>query len=61
MYVLEAGLEAGLELPYTCRGGICGYAWPWCGWQAAHTGLTEDVSPMQGMRRPGSTGQGGSE
>ena len=24
MYILEAGLEAGLELPYTCRGGICG-------------------------------------
>jgi 2Fe-2S type ferredoxin len=23
-YILDAGLEAGLELPYTCRGGICG-------------------------------------
>ena len=23
-YVLDAGLDAGLELPFTCRGGICG-------------------------------------
>lgn len=23
-YILDAGLDAGLELPYTCRGGICG-------------------------------------
>lgn len=23
-YILDAGLEAGLELPYTCRSGICG-------------------------------------
>ena len=23
-YILDAGLEAGLELPYTCKGGICG-------------------------------------
>ncbi|KAK9815253.1 hypothetical protein WJX72_000704 [[Myrmecia] bisecta] len=23
-YILEAGLDAGVELPYTCRGGICG-------------------------------------
>lgn len=23
-YILDAGLDAGLELPYTCKGGICG-------------------------------------
>lgn len=23
-YILNAGLEAGLELPFTCKGGICG-------------------------------------
>jgi ferredoxin len=23
-YILDAGLAAGLELPFTCRGGICG-------------------------------------
>lgn len=23
-YILDAALEAGLELPYTCKGGICG-------------------------------------
>eukprot|EP00891_Asterochloris_glomerata_P005317 jgi/Astpho2/5317/Aster-05871 len=23
-YILDAGLDSGLELPYTCRGGICG-------------------------------------
>ncbi|RMZ52439.1 hypothetical protein APUTEX25_000018, partial [Auxenochlorella protothecoides] len=23
-YILDAGLNAGLELPFTCRGGICG-------------------------------------
>ncbi|KAK9802992.1 hypothetical protein WJX73_006003 [Symbiochloris irregularis] len=23
-YVLDAGLDAGMDLPYTCRGGICG-------------------------------------
>jgi 2Fe-2S type ferredoxin len=23
-YILDAGLDAGLDLPYTCRGGICG-------------------------------------
>jgi len=23
-YILDAGLDAGLELPFTCRGGICG-------------------------------------
>ena len=23
-YILDAGIEAGLELPYTCKGGICG-------------------------------------
>lgn len=23
-YILDAGLEAGLELPFTCKGGICG-------------------------------------
>ena len=25
-YILEAGLQNDVELPYTCRGGICGYA-----------------------------------
>ena len=25
-YILDAGLDAGVELPYTCRGGICGWA-----------------------------------
>lgn len=25
-YILDAGLDAGLDLPYTCRGGICGCA-----------------------------------
>lgn len=24
-YILEAGLQNDVELPYTCRGGICGY------------------------------------
>ena len=24
-YILEAGLNNDVELPYTCRGGICGY------------------------------------
>lgn len=24
-YILEAGLNNDIELPYTCRGGICGY------------------------------------
>ena len=24
VYILDAGLDAGLELPYTCRAGICG-------------------------------------
>lgn len=23
-YLLDSGLDAGLELPFTCRGGICG-------------------------------------
>ena len=23
-YILDAGIDAGLELPFTCRGGICG-------------------------------------
>jgi len=23
-YVLDAGLNAGIEIPFTCRGGICG-------------------------------------
>ena len=23
-YILDAAIDAGLELPYTCRGGICG-------------------------------------
>ena len=23
-YILDAGLDAGLEIPFTCRGGICG-------------------------------------
>lgn len=23
-YILDAGLDAGLELPFTCKGGICG-------------------------------------
>lgn len=23
-YILDSGLNAGLELPFTCRGGICG-------------------------------------
>jgi hypothetical protein len=23
-YILDAGMAAGLELPFTCRGGICG-------------------------------------
>lgn len=25
-YILEAGLNNDVELPYTCRGGICGSA-----------------------------------
>ena len=25
-YILDAGLDNGIELPYTCRGGICGCA-----------------------------------
>ena len=24
-YMLDAGIKEGLELPYSCRGGICGY------------------------------------
>ena len=27
-YILEAGLQNDVELPYTCRGGICGYVLP---------------------------------
>ena len=27
-YILDAGLDAGVELPYTCRGGICGCGAP---------------------------------
>lgn len=23
-YILDSGLDAGLELPFTCKGGICG-------------------------------------
>lgn len=23
-YILDAGLDAGIEIPFTCRGGICG-------------------------------------
>ena len=23
-YMLDAGIKEGLELPYSCRGGICG-------------------------------------
>lgn len=25
MYILEAAEQAGVDLPATCRGGICGY------------------------------------
>ena len=28
-YILDAGLDAGVELPYTCRGGICGCGAPY--------------------------------
>lgn len=27
-YILEAGLQNDVELPYTCRGGICGCVTP---------------------------------
>jgi ferredoxin len=44
MYILNAAEKAGIDLPATCRGGICGYARVLCGC----TPLTERLTPTRG-------------
>ena len=53
-YILDAGLDAGLELPYTCRGGICGWGYLLVG-NEAHMNVqanqeTEANVFLQGLR-----------
>ena len=47
-YILDSGMDAGLELPFTCRGGICG---------ACVVRVTEGEVDQSDVRRAARAGQ----
>lgn len=50
-YILDAGIDAGLELPFTCRGGICGACVAKCvsgrgGWSIGNSAHNTNTSTV---------------